>query len=85
MNLCGRTFARAGTFSLALAAAPAAVKELSGAPMLDTLSVTGKTLERSGLGLLKKAIFEVCVGGLSLLAAMHDQVFRVASPTEVQS
>ena len=66
MNVSRRTFALSVAFALALSAAPAVAKELAGATMPDTLSVAGKTLKLNGMGLRKKAIFKVYVGGLYL-------------------
>jgi len=40
--------------------------ELAGAALPDTLAVGGKTLKLNGLGLRKKAVFKVYVGGLNL-------------------
>jgi len=68
MNVSRRTFALSAAFALALSATPAAAKELAGATMPDTLSVAGKTLKLNGMGLRKKAIFKVYVGGLYLEA-----------------
>ncbi len=68
MHVSRRTFALTFAFSLAFAAPPAAAKELAGATMPDTLTVAGKTLKLNGMGLRKKAIFKVYVGGLYLEA-----------------
>lgn len=68
MYVSRRTFALTFAFSLAFAAAPAAAKELAGATMPDTLTVAGKTLKLNGMGLRKKAVFKVYVGGLYLEA-----------------
>jgi len=46
--------------------------ELSGVKMPDTMDVGGKTLKLNGMGLRKKAIFKVYVGGLYLEAASRD-------------
>ncbi len=64
MQLSRRSFALTFAFSLVFAATPAAAKELAGATMPDTISVAGKTLKLNGMGLRKKAIFKVYVGGL---------------------
>src|SRR5512147_624757 len=72
MNVTRRTFALSAAFALALAAAPAAAKELAGATMPDTISAGGKTLRLNGLGLRKKAIFKVYVGGLYLETPSSD-------------
>lgn len=66
MNVSRRAFALSVAFSIALAALPAGAKELAGVSMPDTLSVGGKTLKLNGLGLRKKAVFKVYVGGLYL-------------------
>ncbi len=58
---------------VALALAPAApAGELAGAKFPDTLTVAGKTLKLNGLGIRKKAIFKVYVGGLYLEAPSKD-------------
>lgn len=58
---------------------PAAAKELSGVTMPDTLSVGEKTLKLNGLGLRKKAIFKVYVGGLYLETPSKDAAAILAS------
>ena len=68
MNVSRRTFALSAAFALALGALPAAAKELAGVTMPDTISAAGKTLKLNGLGLRKKAVFKVYVGGLYLEA-----------------
>jgi len=66
-------FALAAAALASLAPArPAAAKELAGVTMPDTLSVGEKTLKLNGLGLRKKAIFKVYVGGLYLEAPSKD-------------
>ena len=50
----------------------AQAKELAGVTMPDTLSVGGKTLKLNGLGLRKKAIVKVYVGGLYLETPSKD-------------
>ena len=56
-----------------LAFAPAApAGELSGVKMPDTLDAGGKALKLNGMGLRKKAIFKVYVGGLYLEAPSKD-------------
>jgi hypothetical protein len=72
MNVSRRTFALSVAFALGFAAAPAAAKELAGATMPDTLTVAGKTLKLNGMGLRKKAIFKVYVGGLYLEAPSQN-------------
>ena len=68
MNMFPRTIVGSLALSFALAAFPAAAKELAGAKMPDTLTVAGKTLKLNGMGLRKKAVFKVYVGGLYLEA-----------------
>lgn len=63
-----RALALSAAFVFALTAAPAAAKELAGATMPDTMTVAGKTLKLNGMGLRKKAVFKVYVGGLYLEA-----------------
>ena len=46
--------------------------ELEGATLPDTISVGGKTLKLNGLGLRKKAVFKVYVGGLYLESPSKD-------------
>jgi hypothetical protein len=79
MLVSRRTLALTTVFALALAAAPAAAKELAGATMPDTLSVAGKTLKLNGMGLRKKAIFKVYVGGLYLEAPSKDAAAILAA------
>ncbi len=62
-----------------LLALPAAAKELAGVKMPDTTVVAGKTLQLNGVGLRKKAIFKVYVGGLYLEAPSHDAAAIMAS------
>lgn len=62
-------------FCLVLAAAstlPAAAGELAGVNLPDTTRVGEETLVLNGLGLRKKAIFKVYVGGLYLPARTSD-------------
>ena len=63
------TLALAGLF---LAARPALARELAGVALPDTLTAGGKELKLNGLGLRKKAIFKVYVGGLYLEAPSKD-------------
>ena len=58
---------------------PAAAKELAGVNMPDTLSVGDKTLKLNGVGLRKKAIFKVYVGGLYLETPSKDAAAILAS------
>ena len=53
---------------IALAPRPAAAAELAGAAFDDSVRVGDQTLVLNGLGLRKKAIFKVYVGGLYLPA-----------------
>lgn len=77
MNLSRRSFALA--LALALVATPAAGRELAGATMPDTLTVAGKTLKLNGMGLRKKAVFKVYVGGLYLEAPASNAAAILAS------
>ncbi len=77
---------RATLFALAAAALaaaaparPAAARELVGVTMPETLSVGEKTLKLNGLGLRKKAIFKVYVGGLYLETPSKDAAAILAS------
>ena len=79
MNVHRRTLALSVAFALALSAAPAAAKELAGATMPDTLTVAGKTLKLNGMGLRKKAIFKVYVGGLYLEAPSQNAAAILAA------
>jgi hypothetical protein len=67
--------------SLLITASLAEAKELAGVKMPDTLSVGGKSLVLNGLGLRKKAIFKVYVGGLYLESASKDAPGIVAADT----
>ena len=58
---------------------PAAARELAGVDMPETLSVGDKTLKLNGLGLRKKAIFKVYVGGLYLESPSKDAAAILAS------
>lgn len=51
---------------------PALARELAGATLPDTLKVGDKTLKLNGLGLRKKAVFKVYVGGLYLESPSKD-------------
>jgi Chalcone isomerase-like len=53
--------------------------ELAGITMPDTLKVGEKTLKLNGLGLRKKSVFKVYVGGLYLEAPSKDAGAIVAS------
>jgi len=69
-------FALPGLF---LAARPALAREMAGVSLPDTLSAGDKTLRLNGLGLRKKAIFKVYVGGLYLEAPSRDAAAIVAA------
>jgi hypothetical protein len=60
-----------GSASLALGTA-ALASELSGVTLPDTLQAGDKTLKLNGLGLRKKAVFKVYVGGLYLESPSKD-------------
>jgi hypothetical protein len=76
-----RTAAMATVMALGLVvvAMPVQAGELAGAKLLDTMSAGGKTLKLNGLGLRKKAIFKVYVGGLYLETASKDAVAILAA------
>ena len=69
-------FALSGLF---LADRPALAREMAGVTLPDTLSAGDKTLKLNGLGLRKKAIFKVYVGGLYLEAPSKDAAGIVAA------
>jgi len=69
-------FALSGLF---LAARPLAARELAGVNLPDTMSAGENTLKLNGLGLRKKAIFKVYVGGLYLAAPSKDAAAIVAA------
>ena len=73
------TIALAAAAVAALASGPALARDLSGVTMPDTLSVGEKTLKLNGLGLRKKAIFKVYVGGLYLETPSKDAAAILAS------
>ena len=58
---------------------PALGRELSGVTMPDTMTVGEKTLKLNGMGLRKKAIFKVYVGGLYLEAPSKDAAAILAA------
>jgi hypothetical protein len=62
-----------------VAASPLAARELAGANLPDTLPAGGKTLKLNGLGLRKKAIFKVYVGGLYLEEPSKDAAAILAA------
>ena len=57
----------------------ALARELEGATLADTLTVGEKTLKLNGLGLRKRAMFKVYVGGLYLEAPSKDAGAILAS------
>src|SRR6266481_5390714 len=57
----------------------ALARELEGATLADTLTAGGKTLKLNGLGLRKKAMFKVYVGGLYLESPSKDAGAILAS------
>ena len=57
---------------LLTSATPAVAGELAGVKLPDTMSAAGKTLKLNGMGLRKKAVFKVYVGGLYLETASKD-------------
>ena len=59
--------------------APALAAQLEGATLADTLKAGEKTLKLNGLGLRKKAIFKVYVGGLYLESPSKDASAILAS------
>jgi hypothetical protein len=71
----GRTLIRRAMLVLltvALLGATARAGELAGVTMPDTLSAGGKTLKLNGLGLRKKSIVKVYVGGLYVETLTQD-------------
>ncbi|MBK9374512.1 MAG: chalcone isomerase family protein [Holophagales bacterium] len=80
MNLSRRSCAALTfAFAFAFASGPAAAKELAGATMPDSVTVAGKTLKLNGMGLRKKAMFKVYVGGLYLEAPASNASAILAS------
>jgi hypothetical protein len=63
----------------AVSARPAAARELAGVNMPETLSVGDKVLRLNGLGLRKKLMFKVYVGGLYLETPSKDAGAILAS------
>ena len=57
----------------------AQARDLAGATLPDTLKVGEKTLKLNGLGLRKKAVFKVYVGGLYLESPSKDASVILAS------
>jgi hypothetical protein len=62
----------AAALAAAVPGRPAAARELAGVNMPETLSVGDKTLKLNGLGLRKKVMFKVYVGGLYLETPSND-------------
>jgi hypothetical protein len=69
----------AAALAAAVPSRPAFARELAGVNMPETLSVGDKTLKLNGLGLRKKAIFKVYVGGLYLEAPSKDAAAILAA------
>jgi len=70
----------AGAVALSFAASPPlAARELAGVNLPDTLSAGDKALKLNGIGLRKKAIFKVYVGGLYLEAPSKDAAAILAA------
>jgi len=70
-----RSFRAVGAAAMAAVlsvSAAALARELAGVTLPDTLTAGGKELKLNGLGLRKKAIFKVYVGGLYLEAPSKD-------------
>ena len=64
-----------------LAFSPALARELAGVTMPDTVTVGEKTLKLNGMGIRKKAIFKVYVGGLYLETPSKDAAAILAADT----
>ena len=79
MNVPTRTLVLSAAFALALPAVPAAARELAGVSMPETTTVAGKTLKLNGMGLRKKAVFKVYVGGLYLEQPSSDAAAILAA------
>ena len=62
-----------------VASGSASAKELAGVKLPDTSTVGGKTLKLNGMGLRKKAVFKVYVGGLYLEAPSKDAAAILAA------
>jgi len=69
----------AAAFAAAVPARRAAATELAGVTMPDTLTVGEKTLRLNGLGLRKKLMFKVYVGGLYLETPSKDAAAILAT------
>lgn len=89
-----QSLAAAALFVAATAAPALHAKELAGVTMPDTQTVAGKTLKLNGMGVRKKAIFKVYVGGLylenpskdaaAILAADAPRVLRMQFVRDVE-
>ena len=80
MNRRTSIIVAAGALALSTAAAPPlAARELAGVNMPETLPAGDKTIKLNGLGLRKKAIFKVYVGGLYLTTASKDAAAILAA------
>lgn len=66
---------------LLLLAMPVGAGELAGVSLADSVRVDDQELVLNGLGLRKKAIFKVYVGGLYLTAKQSDPAAILASDT----
>lgn len=64
--------------ALALAL-PASAKEVAGVQFADTVDVGGQTLKLNGVGIRKKMMFKVYVGGLYVAAPTQDANAVVAA------
>ncbi len=69
----------AAALAAAIPSRPAAAKDLAGVTMPETMSVGDKTLKLNGLGLRKKVMFKVYVGGLYLETPSKDAAAILAS------
>lgn len=65
--------------ALLLVAGPASAGQLAGVTMPDTLTVAGESLTLNGMGLRKKAVFKVYVGGLYLPSVSKDATAILAA------
>src|SRR3954466_12126848 len=79
MRVTRRTFVAAAAALVVTPAALAGAKELAGVTMPETLSVAGHTLKLNGMGLRKKALVHVYMGGLYLATPSADGAAIAAS------
>ena len=82
-----RTLIRAGVLAVLVPSTlnlPAHAAELAGATLPDTLSTGDKSLKLNGLGLRKKAMFKVYVGGLYLESPSKDAGTKAAKHMRTQ-